>query len=183
MPGNSVVCMVLDGGWIAWLAKTLHYLISAYGLAGYFLASIIANASIFFGVPFDAIVVVLGATNAFHTIVLGLIGGFGAAFGELTAYALGFGSIKIAESFRHQQIVLLDWVKQQINQKGMLAVFLLLLIPFPFDLVGIAAGLVKMDIRRFFLATFLGKTVRYSVLAYLAAIGAKLLLAYFGLPV
>ena len=172
--------MAAQSGWIAVLVATLHSLIAQYGLIGFFLAAVLANATIFFGVPFEAVLLVVAATNTFNPILLGLAGGLGAAFGELTSYFLGLGSVKLVEKVQQKDLKLVGWMKDQINQKGMIAIYLMLLVPIPFDLVGIAAGMVKMDAKRFFIATFLGKSTRYIILAFAASVGVKIILAYFG---
>jgi uncharacterized membrane protein YdjX (TVP38/TMEM64 family) len=63
------------------------------------------------------------------------------------------------------------WVKRW----GWIAVFLLSIFPFLFDVVGIIAGAMRMPVWRFFVACWLGRTIIYVVVASLASLGFRAL--------
>ena len=48
----------------------------------------------------------------------------------------------------------------------MIFIFIGALAPFPFDLLGLAAGLLKYDMKKFFIAMALGKILRFGIIFY-----------------
>jgi len=71
-------------------------------------------------------------------------------------------------------------VKGWVGRWGSLAIFLFSLVPFVFDLVGIAAGILRFPFWRFMLFCWLGRVVLYTVFVTLAAMGWKAILPFFG---
>jgi uncharacterized membrane protein YdjX (TVP38/TMEM64 family) len=63
------------------------------------------------------------------------------------------------------------WVKKW----GWLAVFIMSIVPFAFDVVGIIAGALRMPVWRFLVAVWLGRTISYIAAIYLASLGLKFL--------
>jgi uncharacterized membrane protein YdjX (TVP38/TMEM64 family) len=57
------------------------------------------------------------------------------------------------------------WVKKW----GWIMVFILSIIPFAFDVVGIIAGAMRMPLWKFFIACWLGRTIFYIAVAYAGA--------------
>jgi len=51
--------------------------------------------------------------------------------------------------------------------------------PLFFDLMGIAAGVLRFPYWRFFVATWLGRTVLYVIIAYAGAMGWDTLIDFF----
>jgi len=145
-------------------------IIHSYGLFGLFLGSIIANASILLPLPIDIFVFLLanepfvgeGLVNA---IALGLVAGLGSAIGEMSGYILGLMGAAGIESIKEKQYEKLSEIKHNIKELGTVFIVLGAFTPFPFDLIGIAAGLIKFDPKRFFFAALIGKVLRYVVIA------------------
>ena len=48
----------------------------------------------------------------------------------------------------------------------------------PFDVLGLFCGAVKYDIKKFYIASVLGKIVRYSIVAFAGSMGVDWLLNY-----
>jgi membrane protein DedA with SNARE-associated domain len=71
---------------------------------------------------------------------------------------------------------LVEWLKRW----GMLAIFVLSLVPFFFDLAGIAAGALRFPLWKFILACWLGRTILYVGFVVLAALGWEAVLPYLG---
>jgi membrane protein YqaA with SNARE-associated domain len=108
-------------------------------------------------------------------ILVGLAGGAGAAIGEITGYMLGYSG----QSIVHRQKIytkLEGWVKKW----GTLTIFLISLVPFVFDLAGIAAGVLRFPLWKFLLACWLGRTILYIVIAFAGAWGWEVVLRYLG---
>ncbi|MCR4369380.1 MAG: VTT domain-containing protein, partial [archaeon] len=66
-----------------------------------------------------------------------------------------------------------------LGSKGMIFVFFGAMTPFPFDIIGIAAGLVKYDPKKFFVAALLGKVTRYIILGVAGFYGLEILQNFF----
>jgi uncharacterized membrane protein YdjX (TVP38/TMEM64 family) len=141
----------------------------AYGYLGAFIISIILNATIILPVSNMTIIMTLGATLPWPFIV-GLAGGVGAAIGEMTGYIAGRASRGLLAKSRVYNRVE-GWVKRW----GWIAVFVMSIFPFVFDIVGIIAGALRMPFWRFFIACWLGRTIIYIAVAWGASIGIKLL--------
>ena len=85
----------------------------------------------------------------------------------MTGYVAGrSGRDLLAKNKIYQRVE--GWVKRW----GWIAVFLLSIFPLVFDVVGIIAGAMRMPVWKFFLATWLGRTITYVTVAYLASAGA-----------
>ena len=155
-------------------------LIQTYGLVGLLAASIVANASLFLLLPIDFLVFARAPLSKFHPLILGLVAGFGAAIGEMTGYVVGLGGRKLSERKFSEKLKQVDAVKERLHNKGALFIFFGALTPFPFDLIAIVAGMVRFDIRKFFLLAFAGKFARYSIIAYAGLLSADIVLKFFG---
>lgn len=141
--------------------------LKSYGYLGAFVISIILNATIIIPVSNMAVIMALGATLP-SPVMVGLAGGLGAAIGEMTGYIAGrSGRGLLARSSVYNRVE--GWVKRW----GWVAVLILSIFPIVFDVVGIIAGALRMPLWRFFLACWLGRTISYVVVAYLASLGFK----------
>ncbi len=158
----------------------VEFLVMEYGLVGLLVGSLIANASLFLVLPIDLIVLGFSATGFFPPVVIALVAGFGAAIGEMTGYILGLGGRKAIEKKYKRGLEKVAFIKRGIKHKGMVFIFLGALTPFPFDVIGIVAGLLHYDLKKFFFASFAGKTVRYALIGYAALWGTEILLKFFG---
>lgn len=164
------VCIV----YFYWRNPGIFKELKAYGYLGAFIISIILNATIILPVSNMAIMMSLGATLPLPFVV-GLVGGFGAAIGELTGYVAGrSGRGLLARSHMYGRIE--GWVRRW----GWLAIFVFSVVPFVFDLVGIAAGALRLPLWKFFIPCWLGRTVLYVFMVTMAALGLKIILPWFG---
>ena len=146
---------------------------------GAFLISLIGNATII--LPGAVLVILSGIGSAQFQVagltgpvLVGLAGGAGAALGEITGYAAGYGGrLAVERRETYQRVV--KWMKRW----GAFTVFLFSVVPFVFDLVGIAAGALRYPFWKFLLFCWLGRTLLYTALIVLAALGWDSLLPYF----
>ena len=60
-----------------------------------------------------------------------------------------------------------------------MAIFILSIVPFLFDLVGIAAGALRLPLWKFMLACWAGRTILYVGMAWAGARGWEILLPGF----
>lgn len=162
-------------------------LLSQYGLLGIFIGELVANATILFPMPFDAVVLLAGAAppvlglgrNLFSIILIGLFAGLGSALGECTAYVMGATGFDSISRLSKKNFKILWQFRDRISSSGPIVIFLAALVPFPFDVVGLAAGMMKYDFILFFSAAFAGKTVRCILIALAGYYGLQLLSSFF----
>jgi membrane protein DedA with SNARE-associated domain len=174
-----VIAIVVAIFYLYWRYPGLLNRLKAYGYLGVFIISVILNATIILPVSNMAVMMTLGTTlpapvllgvSLPPPVLVGLIGGFGAGIGEMTGFIAGrSGRDLIARNRMYNRVE--GWVKRW----GWLAVFILSIVPFVFDLVGIAAGALRMPFWRFFFACWLGRTILYLVMVSAAAYGLKIL--------
>lgn len=127
--------------------------IETYAATGYFgvlLACFAATSTIL--LPAPGILVVIQYAHFLNPILVVLLGSLGTALGELTGYLLGRNGNDLIKIDTERKFFY--WV----TQKPMLIVFLFSLIPLPvFDIVGVCAGMIKVNPLKFTIACFLGK--------------------------
>ncbi len=155
-----------------------------FGLPGLFIASIIANATILLPLPIDLVIpffakVEFFGLGALSPLLVSLVVALGAAIGEMSGYIIGLLGVKSIERMKREEIKQIVEKEKQINRYGSVVVFIAALTPIPFDLIGIASGLIKFDVKKFFLACFLGKLARYALLAYLGVFFLNALARFF----
>jgi membrane protein YqaA with SNARE-associated domain len=136
--------------------------LAQYGYLGIFLATLISNATVFVPVPGVMVVFAMGAV--FHPIPTAIAAGLGGATGELSGYLLGFSGQGVAErSERFQQVY--GWMAEHRRWSD-LAILVLAATPNPFfDMAGIAAGMLKIPIYRFWFFCAIGSIIKYMVFA------------------
>jgi membrane protein DedA with SNARE-associated domain len=151
-----------------------------YGYLGAFLISLIGNATILLpGIVLPILsglgIVFYPVTGLVGPVMVGVVGAAGAAIGEMVGYMVGYSGRGIVENNQ-----LYDRLVNQVRRWGSLAIFILSLVPFFFDLVGIAAGVLRFPLWKFVLMCWLGRTILYTVFVVAAALGWEAALPYFG---
>jgi len=121
-----------------------------------FVVSLIGSCTIF--VPTPASAIMLAASIIWDPLLVGLAAGTGDAIGEMTSYWIGYAGEKIVVDEKlpvYQRAV--GWMQRY----GIWAVFGVGLVPVvPFDLMGLAAGALKIKWWKFMLAAWCGKVPR-----------------------
>ncbi|MFC2019850.1 YqaA family protein [Chloroflexota bacterium] len=144
--------------------------IKAYGYLGAFLISLTFNATVILPAGNILILVALGAALP-SPVLVGLVGGAGAAIGEITGYVAGYSGRGLAGRSR-----MYDRVEGWVKKWGAFTIFGLAVFPFVFDLAGIAAGAMRYPFWKFFLLCWLGRTILYVVVVVVGAWGCQALL-------
>jgi len=145
-----------------------------FGYLGAFIISVTLNATLVLPAGNFVVIAAFGATLPSATLV-GLVGGLGAAIGEITGYVAGYsGQSMIQRRKVYQRLE--RWVKKW----GTLTIFLLSIAPLFFDLAGLAAGALRFPFWKFFIATWLGRTILYIGIAWAGAMGWEALLDFLG---
>ncbi len=158
-------------------------LVGAFGYLGVFLGSLIGSASIFLPVPSFLFVFLAG--KLLDPFLVGVIAGFGSAIGELTAYGVGFGIMygKKKASKRRKKKADSKWAsrisKWFRGRYGFVLIVIFAATPLPDDVVGLYCGAIKYGIKKFFIATLIGKIVLCLALAYAGSYGLGFAVDYF----
>lgn len=150
--------------------------LKAWGYAGVFLINLVGSASIL--LPSPAVASVFGGGALLHDFLrvpafiwVGLVAGLGEALGEFSGYAAGYGGRIVFENRPEYQRVH-GWMERH----GAASMFLFSVFPNPlFDVAGVAAGAVKMPLRRFFLAVLAGKIIKDTYLAAVGGLGVDII--------
>ncbi|MEK9156149.1 MAG: VTT domain-containing protein [Patescibacteria group bacterium] len=127
------------------------------GYLGFFIANYLG-----FGVA-----VLPALIKSLNPILLILVGSVGVTIDEYFAWYSG----SISEELKPKG-KLNERIEKFVKNKGLWAIFILALIPFPdgavYAVSGFAAGFYRISFRRFFLANFLGKLIRTTILVLIA---------------
>jgi len=147
---------------------------AAYGYPGIVLISFLANASVLLPAPGAAVVFAMG--GVYSPPLVAILAATGATFGELFAYAVGYGGQPIVG-----RTMVYTHILRWMHKYGGPTTFVLAAVPNPFfDLAGIAAGAVRMPFLHFLFWCMLGKTVKMLAFAYTGAYSIEWL-SQFGL--
>jgi len=145
---------------------TYNISLRSYGWLAYilvFIVSMLSSATIF--IPAPGIAFVLAAATVWDPALVAVAAGTGDAVGEMTSYWTGYIGEKIIIDEHlpaYQKAV--SWM----NKNGAWAIFGVALVPVVlFDLVGLAAGALKIRWWKFLLAAWCGKLPRAFLVAYL----------------
>lgn len=151
-------------------------IIENYGLLGLFIGCVTSNATLF--LPTVSLSLVVGATSFFSNLLCGLIGGAGAAIGELISYILGRSSRETIS--RYQMPKWLVWIEKLSDEKQSITIFIFSLVPLPlFDIIGVISGVNKMKVFKFFIPCLMGKIIKMVVFAYIGNISINLVQSFF----
>ena len=132
-----------------------------YGYFGIFLTSLLINLTLVMPLPTGILTSALGAI--YNPFFVGLAAGSGAALGEVSGYLAGISGREVLLKRKDG-----PKIEQQLRKYGGPGIMLLALIPNPaFDLVGIAAGALKIPFLRFLFWCWLGKVLKMLAFAYL----------------
>ena len=142
--------------------------LEGWGYFGAFLISLVSCATIILPMPGIVVLFTLGAVLPSATLV-GLAGGAGAAIGELTGYLAGYSGQAVLSRVSRQKFY--TRLKGWVEKWGFLTIFILSIVPFAFDLVGIAAGVLRFPVWKFLIASWLGRTILYVGIAWGGALG------------
>lgn len=133
------------------------------GYLGVFLITFISNATIIVPVPYIGLVAALAPGQ--HPLGVGIAGAVGSVIGESLAFFAGRSGRGIVENTRFYR-----WVQQQLEHPVRAFIVLILLSAPPnpaFDVAGLTAGAMGLPFWLFAGAVFIGRTIRFTVIALL----------------
>ncbi|MFC1893324.1 hypothetical protein ACFLYR_04725 [Chloroflexota bacterium] len=177
---------------------------AAYGYAGCFVVTIAAGMTV---IPAPALAVVFTLGHKLSPLYVGLVAGLGEALGGATVYLTGVGGGTIwtrlrarqrannkstslenddvplvGHGFQSKQRAFFNRIVAPMQRGGgFWPVFLASAIVFsPFYVVGLGAGALGMDLRKFFLISWAGKTIKGLYVAFAGYWGLYFLSRWLG---
>ena len=175
-----------------------------YGYAGGFLVGILGGITI---IPVPSLLVVFTLGHVLNPVYVGLISGLGEALGGITVYLTGAGGGAIWSRLRSRQQAfyaqpspgydIVTPVQSKVHSRGQtlydrlagsvgrrgssVLVFVVSAMVFsPFYFAALAAGSLHMGLKRFFLVSWAGKTIKGLIVAYAGYWGLHFLLQWIG---
>ena len=101
----------------------------------------------------------------FPLMIVGLVGGVGAGIGEIVGYMAGYSGRGVLSNKKFY-LKLVEWMKKW----GTLAIFILAMFPFFFDVAGIAAGILRFPLWKFVLLCWWGRSINYIISVVVVAV-------------
>lgn len=184
-----VVMIALFIGVIIYLFKMnpalFQNLVESYGLIGLFIVTIVSNATIVLPLPVDILIFLFAdfpffPLGIFNPLLLALIISFAASIGEMSAYLVGLFGVSSLEKMKSKTLAQVEEMELRLHKLGMIVIILGALTPFPFDVIGIAAGLLRFDVKKFFIGCYIGKFFRYLIIAYAGYYSLGFIRSFFG---
>jgi membrane protein DedA with SNARE-associated domain len=139
--------------------------LEGFAWAGYlivFVVTLLSSATIL--IPAPSLAVVMAAATQWNPAIVSIVASIGDALGEFVGYAVGYWGTKIIVT---RQVAAYDRAVDWMQRHGMWAIFFFALIPLMlFDLIGLAAGALRVKPWKFLLACWGGRIPRAFFLAY-----------------
>ena len=168
----TIVAVLVAHGAALYFRDRLQEL-ERYGYAAVFLVGLISNATLILPVPGLAVSSVMG--GVFNPWIVGIVGGVGQALGELTGYMAGYSGQTWVDENR-----VYDRLTQWMQRYGVLAIFVLALVPNPiFDVGGMVAGALRLPLYKFLASCTAGKVIKNILFALAGYYGIEALLKLF----
>ena len=164
------------GGLLTQFVAWSNTVVASLGYFGIFLVSLVGSASIMLPVPVFALIFAAGAV--LNPWVVGLSAGLGSALGELTGYALGKGGEKLIKN-KYKKLFEKGEKMFEHNQ-AFAAIVIFAATPLPDDIIGVLCGMFHYDLKKFVIASFIGKTIMNLALAWGGFYGVRWVLTVFG---
>lgn len=143
---------------------------AALGYPGIFLIVFLSYASVL--VPVPGLALVFAMSGVFHPLGVALAAALGATIGEISGYLAGYSGRAIIENWKRYETIT-AWVRKH----GGPALLVLAAIPNPFfDVVGVAAGVLKIPLHKFLLWVFPGQLLKMLYTAYAGSLSLEWIL-------
>jgi len=168
---------------LAILTTITEEFITNYGLIGLFFISFIGTS--FIPIPIE-IAVLMANGLGFNWLDVGLVAGIGSGLGSLINYGIGYygGEAVITKLIqkkkkgkeKRNKKDLIKETKKVIDKYGFWGIVVIALTPIPFDIATLCSGLFRYDVKKFLMASLLGRIPRFLIIAYFGEIALKFFL-------
>ncbi len=132
--------------------------------------------SIIFPIPYTLVILFLGVAG-WDPLMLTISGGLGSAIGEIAGYLLGYYGRRIISSDRQRKM---DYLLKILGKYTPIALFIFALTPLPDDLLFIPLGILRYNLLKAFIPSFLGKLLMCYILASFGGVYYDTLTFLFG---
>lgn len=150
-----------------WLIPIDGQQMALLGYGGIFVVTFLGSMTLF--IPGPTMVATFLAGKALNPLVISIVAGLGSALGEFTGYSAGYASRGFVAP-ETDQSRWYDRLFHWISAYPFLTILILAAIPnFLTDLSGIIAGRIAYPFSKFLLATFIGKSIRFGIAAFIGA--------------
>ena len=146
----------------------LHWADTRYGTPALFALSFAESS--FFPVPPDVLLIALALGNRRKSLWFALWCSIASVLGGLLGYLIGYGALawlaqRIVELYGYEDKLVM--VETKFNEWGFWYVFLAGFTPIPYKVFTIAAGMFKMNVLLFALASSISRSARFFLVAVL----------------
>jgi membrane protein YqaA with SNARE-associated domain len=156
-----------------------------YGYIGAFLISVLGGATIIIPVPMLAVVFALGHAMAdpWSALLLAISAALGELVGALTIYMTGHGAGRVITSSKHGRIQsAYERMLGLMEKRGHLVLFIVASVINPFFYpAALAAGALRLGLRRYIFIVLAGKLIKCSTVVYAGYFGLKGLFRAIGI--
>jgi membrane protein YqaA with SNARE-associated domain len=153
--------MSTRGFFIALLSRSNSFVYS-WGYLGLFLFSLVESASIF--LPFAGLPLIFTFGSILNPFLVALAYSTGATLGSFTSYMIGAGGKELIEKKYGRGI---DKVRKSFDEKGALWILIVMLVPMlPDNLMCAFLGMIRYDLKKYFMFVFIGKFIVHMIIAY-----------------
>ncbi len=143
--------------------------LGAWGYLSVFVVELANSASVLIPTPGHAYTIAIAP--ALSPAMVGLIGGVGAALGELSGYIVGVrGREALVNGRLHR------WLYSLTHGRVGATLLVMAALPVPFDVAGLWAGTVRYPLARFMAFVLTGKVLKVTALALVGHYGLHWLL-------
>ena len=158
-----------------------------YGYLGAFLISILGGATVVVPVPMLAVVFALGSAmgSPLQVFFLGMAAATGELIGAWTIYMTGHGAGRaISNSARGRAQKSYEKMLKLMERRGPLTLFIVASVVNPFFYpAALAAGVLRLGIRKYSLIVFAGKIIKCQTVVFLGYFGLKSILRAIGINI
>ncbi len=170
-----VVAMIVTAFFLRGEFDDVEGTVRSLGYPAVFVAALVGSAGMVIPLPSTAAIFFGG--DILNPVYVGLLAGFAEGMGEITGYGLGFsGQPVIRDTRLYRQLE--GWVQR----RGWTVIFVVSIIPNPvFDVLGIAAGALRLPLPKFLAAAWAGKTIKNLGIACAGYLGAGWVKDWIGL--
>ena len=146
----------------------LHWAKTPYAVPALFLLAFAESS--FFPVPPDVLLITLAISIPKKAFKFALICMIGSVIGGILGYGIGlYGYETVGKpivDFYHGQEVM-ELIKTKYDQHGFLGILIAAITPIPYKVFTIASGVFKFDFWLFTLASIIGRSTRFFIVAAL----------------
>ncbi len=150
-------------GFLIAVATRSYEAIYKWGYLGLFTINLIETASLSI-FPLPTMVFVFSFGGILNPFMVGLVAGLGGGIGSLTGYILGRGFKDLAEKKYGKKLE--ETRKKFEKYNGLFWIALVNVTPLPDSIISVFCGVIKYDLKKFFLVTTIAKIIFALIISY-----------------